>query len=263
MENPAGRLRGKSALITGGAGGIGLATARLFLAEGANVVIGDLDPGALRQAVSELREAHAGPPPERVAAVAGDVRSMAGASAMVAEAVDRFGRLDVLFCNAGIPSVTPIGDLAEDEWDDVIATNLKGMFTAIKSAIPHMRAQGGGVIITMGSELGIVAVPESPAYCASKGAVILFTRSIALDLIRDNIRVNSLCPGVTRTRLLTAEAERSEGPELTRRRQEEWAPINRIAEPDEIAQGALFLASGQSSFAVGSALVLDGGYTAR
>jgi len=258
MAGGTGRLAGRVALITGGASGIGKATAELFLAEDARVVIADLNGDALEAAVTEL--AAAGAP---VSGVQGDVRSMAAAGEMVRSAVGRFGRLDILICNAGITSVMPISDLTEEEWDAVIDTNLKGMFTLVKHAVPQMRAQGGGTIITMGSEMGIVAVPESPAYNASKGGVIMLTRSLAIDLIRDNIRVNSLCPGITRTPLLQAEVDNSLDPEKTAAEQASWAPIMRVADPAEIARGALFLASDESSFAVGSCLVLDGGYTAR
>lgn len=188
---------------------------------------------------------------------------MADAERMVSETVSRSGAIDVLVCNAGITSVMPIELLTEDEWDAVLATNVKGMFTLVKHAVPHMIAQGGGKIVTLGSEMGIVAVPESPAYNASKGAVIMFTKSIAVDLIRHNIRVNSLCPGITRTPLLQAEVDNSVDPEKTAAEQASWAPILRVADPREIAQGALFLAGDDSSFAVGSCLVLDGGFTAR
>ena len=157
----------------------------------------------------------------------------------------------------------PIENLAEAEWDAVLTTNVKGMYTLVKQAVPHMVARGGGKIVTLGSEMGIVAVPESPAYNASKGAVIMFTRSIALDLIRHNIRVNALCPGITRTPLLQLEIDNSLEPEMFVAAQASWAPINRVAEPREIAYGALFLASDESSFAVGSCLVLDGGFTAK
>ncbi len=258
MAGGTGRIQDRVALITGGASGIGKATARLFLDEGAKVVIADLNQQALDQAVKDLREVA-----EHVVGVQGDVRSMAAAAAMVRTAVDRFGRLDILFCNAGITSVMPISELTEEEWDAVIDTNLKGMFTLVKHAVPQMKAQGGGTIITMGSEMGIVAVPESPAYNASKGGVIMLTRSLAIDLIRDNIRVNALCPGITRTPLLQAEVDNSLDPEKTAAEQAAWAPIMRVADPAEIARGALFLASDDSSFAVGSCLVLDGGYTAR
>jgi NAD(P)-dependent dehydrogenase (short-subunit alcohol dehydrogenase family) len=261
MAGGAGRIQDRVALITGGASGIGRATAQLFLEEGARVVIADLNEAALDRAVKELREV--GDHGSEIVGVQGDVRSMAAAADMVGAAVSGFGRLDIAFCNAGITSVMPISELTEAEWDAVIDTNLKGMFTVIKQAVPQMRAQGGGTIITMGSEMGIVAVPESPAYNASKGGVIMLTRSLAIDLIRDNIRVNALCPGITRTPLLQAEVDNSLDPERTAAEQAAWAPIMRVADPAEIARGALFLASDDSSFAVGSCLVLDGGYTAK
>ena len=251
------RLDGKTALISGGASGIGKAIAQLFLEEGARVVITDINADALKVAVDEL--ATFGP----VSGVSGDVRRMQDAGEMVSTAVDRHGSLDVLVCNAGITSVMPIEMLEEEEWDRVLATNVKGMFTLVKHAIPHMKAQGHGSIVTLGSEMGIVAVPESPAYNASKGAVIMFTKSLALDLIRYNIRVNALCPGITRTPLLQAEVDNSVDPDKTAAEQATWAPIMRVADPREIAHGALWLASDDSSFAVGSCLVIDGGFTAQ
>lgn len=251
------RLDGKTALISGGASGIGKAIAQLFLEEGARVVITDINADALKVTLDEL--ATFGP----VSGVSGDVRSMQDAREMVSAAIDRHGSLDVLVCNAGVTSVMPIEMLEEEEWDRVLATNVKGMFTLVKHAIPHMKAQGHGSIVTLGSEMGIVAVPESPAYNASKGAVIMFTKSLALDLIRYNIRVNALCPGITRTPLLQAEVDNSLFPAKTVAEQATWAPIMRVAEPREIAHGALWLASDDSSFAVGSCLVIDGGFTAQ
>jgi NAD(P)-dependent dehydrogenase (short-subunit alcohol dehydrogenase family) len=252
-----GKLSGRAALVSGGASGIGRAIAKLFLEEGASVVIADINASLLDTTVKELSEL--GP----VSGVAGDVRSMTDAGEMVAATVERHGKIDVLVCNAGITSVRPIELLDEDEWDAVLGTNVKGMFTLVKHTVPHMVSQGGGKIVTLGSEMGVVAVPESPAYNASKGAVIMFTKSIAVDLIRHNIRVNSLCPGITRTPLLQAEVDNSVDPAKTAAEQASWAPIMRVAEPAEIAQGALFLASDDSSFAVGSCLFLDGGFTAR
>lgn len=251
------RLEGKTALVTGGGSGIGRAIAQLFLEEGARVVISDLNAESLDSALSELAAYGS------VSGVAGDVRSMADAGRMVDATVSAFGGIDILVCNAGITSVMPIEQLEEDEWDAVLATNVKGMFTLVKQAVPHMKAAGGGSIVTLGSEMGIVAVPESPAYNASKGAVIMFTKSIAVDLIRHNIRVNSLCPGITRTPLLQAEVDNSLDPAKTAAEQASWAPIMRVADPREIANGALWLASDESSFAVGSCLVIDGGYTAK
>jgi NAD(P)-dependent dehydrogenase (short-subunit alcohol dehydrogenase family) len=252
-----GKLTSRKALVSGGASGIGKAIAQLFLTEGASVMISDINDEGLAKAVAELSEYGT------VAGVAGDVRSMADASRMVAETVGQFGGIDTLVCNAGITSVMPIQQLSEEEWDAVLGTNVKGMFTLVKSAVPEMIEGGGGTIVTLGSEMGIVAVPESPAYNASKGAVIMFTKSIAIDLIKHNIRVNALCPGITRTPLLQAEVDNSIDPAKTAAEQAAWAPILRVADPAEIAQGALFLASDASSFAVGSCLVLDGGFTAR
>jgi NAD(P)-dependent dehydrogenase (short-subunit alcohol dehydrogenase family) len=251
------RLTNKTALISGGASGIGRAIAEVFLQAGAAVVISDINGLMLKVTVEELSSLG------KVAGVTGDVRSMADARKMVERTVELHGAIDILVCNAGITSVMPIEQLEEDEWDAVLTTNVKGMYTLVKSVIPFMKAQGGGKIVTLGSEMGIVAVPESPAYNASKGAVIMFTKSIAIDLIRYNIRVNSLCPGITRTPLLQTEIDHSIDPEKTAAAQASWAPIMRVADPHEIAQGALFLASDDSSFAVGSCLVLDGGFTAR
>jgi NAD(P)-dependent dehydrogenase (short-subunit alcohol dehydrogenase family) len=250
------KLSNRVALVSGAGSGIGKAIAQLFLEEGASVVISDINKKSLDQSVSDLGDI--GP----LVGVEGDVRSMDEAGKMVEAAVDSFGSLDILVCNAGITSVSPIEQLSEEEFDRVIGTNLKGMFTLIKHAVPVMVAQGGGKIVTLGSEMGIVAVPESPAYNASKGGVIMFTKSLAVDLIRYNIRVNSLCPGITRTPLLQQEVDDSPDPAKTAALQAAWAPINRIADAREIAQGALFLASDDSSFAVGSCLVLDGGFTA-
>lgn len=252
-----GKLAGRSALVSGGASGIGKAIAQLFLEEGAKVAISDINADGLETVVKDLSGYGT------VIGIDGDVRSMADAGRMVDETVAAFGAINVLVCNAGITSVMPIEQLTEDEWDAVLTTNVKGMFTLVKHAVPHMIRQGGGNIVTLGSEMGIVAVPESPAYNASKGAVIMFTKSIAVDLIRHNIRVNSLCPGITRTPLLQAEVDNSIDPARTAAEQASWAPIMRVADPSEIAQGALFLASDASSFAVGSCLVLDGGFTAR
>ena len=251
------RLDGKKALITGGASGIGKAIAQLFLENGADTVIADFNVANLAIAEKELAEYG------NVHAVAGDVRSMVDAERMVTDAVGALGGLDTVVCNAGITSVMPIEQLDEAEWDAVLTTNVKGMYTVIKQAIPHLKDAGGGSIVTLGSEMGIVAVPESPAYNASKGAVIMFTKSIALDLIRYNIRVNALCPGITRTPLLQSEVDNSLDPAKTAAEQASWAPVLRVADAREIAQGALFLASDDSSFAVGSCLVLDGGYTAK
>jgi NAD(P)-dependent dehydrogenase (short-subunit alcohol dehydrogenase family) len=220
-------------------------------------VVGDISDEGLAAVGADPTFVEAG-----IVCLHSDVRLLDDAKALVEATVARFGGLDVLVCNAGITSVMPIEGLEEEEWDRVLETNVKGMFTMVKAAVPAMKDRGGS-IITLGSEMGIVAVPESPAYNASKGAVIMFTKAIALDLIRYNIRVNAFCPGITRTPLLQAEVDNSVDPAKTAREQAAWAPIALIADPREIAAGAVFLASNESSFAVGSCLVLDGGFTAK
>jgi NAD(P)-dependent dehydrogenase (short-subunit alcohol dehydrogenase family) len=250
------RLQGKTALITGGASGIGRATARLFLEEGARVTIADNNEallGATAEELGGLGSLHA---------VAGDVSKFADGERIVAEAAAAHGRLDTVVCAAGITSRSRISVLSEAEFDRVIAVNLKGMYTIIHAAVPRLKAAGGGTIVTVGSEMGFVADPNAPAYNASKGGVIMFTKSIALDLIGENIRVNCACPGITQTPLLDAEVATSADPEATRAEFAQWAPIGRASDPVEQARGILFLASEESSFAVGTTLLLDGGYTA-
>ncbi len=252
-----GRLDGKTALITGGASGIGRATAELFLSEGCTIVIADINEGTIAETLAAAGEGAA------ISAVHGDVSNMASARDMVDEAVRRLGRLDILVCAAGITSRSRISRLSEEEFDRVLGVNLKGIFTVVSAALPALRADGGAAVVTVGSEMGLVGEPNAPVYNASKAAVINFTRSIALDLIRDNVRVNTVCPGITQTPLLEEELRTAEDPDATRAEFATWAPIGRTADPVEQARGILFLATDESSFAVGSALVLDGGFTAR
>lgn len=251
------KLEGKSAFITGGASGIGRATAHLFLEHGAEVTIADNNAELLRRTAEELGSRGV------IHAVVGDVASVADGTRMMEECVRASGRVDVVVCAAGIPSRSRIADLEEDEFDRVISVNLKGMYTIVRAALPYLRRQGGGTIVTVGSEMGFVADPNAPVYNASKGGVIMFTKAIALDLIGENIRVNCICPGITQTALLEAEVELSEDPEATRAEFATWAPIGRAADPAEQANGILFLASDDSSFAVGTTLLLDGGFTSK
>jgi NAD(P)-dependent dehydrogenase (short-subunit alcohol dehydrogenase family) len=251
------RLEGKNALITGGASGIGLATARLFLEEGAGVTIGDINRDSLQTATADLESV--GP----VHGVHGDVSSMSDAARIVDEAASAHGGLDIVVTAAGVTSRSRLDRLSEEEWDRVIGINLKGVFTIVKAAAPKLKERGGGAIVTIGSEMGFVAEGQVPAYNASKGGVIMLTKSLALDLIADNIRVNSVCPGITQTPLLEEEMRIAEDPEATRLEFQTWAPIGRTSDPREQAYGVLFLASGEGSFAVGTTLLLDGGFTSQ
>jgi NAD(P)-dependent dehydrogenase (short-subunit alcohol dehydrogenase family) len=248
-----GSLTGTAILITGGSSGIGLATARLFLLEGAGVTIAGRDPDRLREASDVLR-AH-GP----VHRVAGDVSKQAGAQAMVDGHMQAHGRLDYLFCCAGIPGVAPIEDLDEALWDLVIGVNLKGVYLVIKAAVPHMKERGGA-IVTMGSEAGLTGQPQLAAYCASKGGVVNMTRALALELIPFGIRANCLCPGITDTPMCQAEAEMAPDPQAVWESWKNWAPIGRWADPMEQAKAVLYLMR-DATFSVGSVLVTDGGYT--
>ncbi len=249
-----GSLDGTAILITGGGSGIGLATAELFLDEGAGVTIADRDPARLRDAVAALTGRGV------IHAVTGDVVSPADADRMVAGHLEAHGRLDYLYTCAGIPGIAPIETLDEALWDRVIDVNLKGTYTMIRAAVPHMKGQGGA-IVTMGSEAGITGQPDLTAYCASKGGVINMTRALALELIPFGIRVNCLSPGITNTPMCRIEAEMAPDPAAVWEAWKSWAPIGRWAEPMEQARAVLFLMR-DATFCVGSVLVSDGGYTA-
>jgi NAD(P)-dependent dehydrogenase (short-subunit alcohol dehydrogenase family) len=248
-----GSLTDRAILITGGSSGIGLATARLFLDEGAGVTITGRDSQRISAARESLRDSGG------VHAVAGDVSKPTDAQAMVDGHLDAYGRLDYVFCNAGIPGVAPIDQLDEALWDRVIGVNLKGVYTVIKAAVPHMKERGGA-IVTMGSEAGITGQPDLAAYCASKGGVVNLTRALALELIRFGIRVNCLCPGITDTPMCQTEAEMAPDPQAVWDSWKNWAPIGRWADASEQARAVLYLMR-DATFSVGTVLVSDGGYT--
>jgi NAD(P)-dependent dehydrogenase (short-subunit alcohol dehydrogenase family) len=250
-----GSLDGRSALITGGSSGIGLATAKLLLEEGAAVTISGRDPDRLKRAEDELTK-HG-----RVHGVGGDVAIASDAGRMVQAAAEHGGGLDYLFCNAGIPGVAPIEDLTEELWDRVLGVNLRGTYLIIRAAVPHLKARRDGAIVTMGSEAGITGQPNLAAYCASKGAVVNLTRAIALELIPFGIRVNCLCPGITNTPMCEEEANMAPDPAAVWKMWENWAPANRWADPTEQAKAVLYLLR-DATFMVGSIVVSDGGYTA-
>ena len=177
--------------------------------------------------------------------------------------IDRFGKIDVLVNNAGVGVVVPIVDLTEEDWDNVIDTNLKGVYWCCKYTISEMIKGGGGSIVNIASILGMVGRAGFPAYNAAKGGLILLTKNMAIDYVRYNIRVNSVSPGYVETDILKRSLETSEDPKKT---YEQWAnlhPMGRMGRPEEIAYGILFLASDESSFITGSNLVIDGGYTAQ
>ncbi|HIH01622.1 TPA: SDR family oxidoreductase [Thermoplasmata archaeon] len=251
------KLKGKVALITGGTEGIGLATARLFLQEGAKVVISSRSPEKGAKALVELSELG------EVMFVRADVSRADDASMMVESVVSRFGSIDIVFNNAGVFVERTVEQTTEEEWDRLIDTNLKGTFLVSKHAIPHMRAHGGGVIINNSSDAGLVGNRVSAAYCASKGGVTLLTKAMALDHAKDNIRVNCVNPGVVDTPMVAQEATLSGDPEKYMKQMDRDHPMGRIGRPEEVAKAVLFLASDDSSFVTGAALSVDGGITAQ
>lgn len=247
------RLEGKVALVSGGARGMGAAEVALFAREGAMVVVGDVLE-VEGQAVADALPDGAG------VFVRLDVASEDDWRRAVALAVERFGKLDVLVNNAGVSARGGIEDTTGDDWDALMAVNAKGVFLGTKHAIPAMRQAGGGSIINISSQLGIVAMAESsPQYIASKGAVRLFTKSTAVQYAADGIRANSVHPGPIVTPMTEGRRADAAVQELMISR----IPLGRYGEAMEVAYGVLYLASDESSFVTGSELVIDGGWVAQ
>ena len=247
-----GRLDGKVALISGGARGQGAAEAKLFVQEGAKVVFGDVLDEDGRQVEAELRAAGG-----EVTYVHLDVTDEEEWREAVQTAVSVYGKLDILVNNAGILLRKGLEETSGEEWDRIMAVNAKGVFLGTKLALPAMRQSGGGSIINISSISGLVGIGY-PAYIASKGAVRLLTKATAVDHVKDNIRCNSVHPGGVETPMV------QDGSETPAQREARLAgtPMGRRADPIEIANGVLFLASDESSFMTGSEVVIDGGRTA-
>lgn len=247
-------LAEKVILVTGGAAGLGRACVKAFVASGARVVLGDIDAQMGAESVSELGV--------NARFLPCDVTAAADCAALVDSAVANFGRLDAVMSNAGIGANGTVETCDEATWDRVIGVNLKGMFLIAKFAVPHLRAAGGGAIVNTASVSGMWGEPDTVAYNASKGGIIAMTRAMAMDLARDRIRVNALCPGYHTTGMPAAYfAAHPQGHEMVRR-VNDLIPLRRMGEPDELARVAEFLLSDASSFMTGSVLVSDGGMTA-
>jgi len=251
------RLANKVALVTGGNSGMGRATAKLFAQEGAKVAIIGRSESRGRQVVDEI-----GRDGGKAIFVKADVRLAEDCRRAVDATVDGFGRLDILFNNAGVLYPNTVPDCSEEEWDLTIDVSLKGTFLMSKFALPIMITQGSGVIINNGSGWGLVGGSAAAAYCAAKGGVVLLTKAMAIDHARQGVRVNCICPGDVDTPMLKVDA-RLRGMNL-----EDYLaaaadrPMGRIGKSEEIASAALFLATDASSFMTGTTLVVDGGGTA-
>lgn len=245
------RFQEKSAIVTGGASGIGKATAAQLASEGANVVIADVAPDG--EAVARQVSQETG---NQVSFVQADVSRTADADHLIQETLRQHGRLDILHNNAGVLVVGDVTTIPESEWDRCINVNLKSVYLVSRYAIPAMQQTGGGVIINTASTAGISGGGGYSVYGASKAAIILLTQCMALDFAKHNIRVNAVCPGPTATpMILPSDTDREQA-------LERWAqelPIGRAGEPEDTAKAVAYLASEDASFVTGSAFVVDGG----
>ena len=247
------RLEGKVALISGGARGMGAEEALMFAREGAKVVIGDVLDGEGREVAAQI-------PGGQAIFVRLDVTKEADWQRAVSMAEEVYKRLDILVNNAGVSATGGIEDTTVEEWDRVMEVNAKGVFLGTKYAIPAMQRSGGGSIINISSQLGIVAMSESsPQYIASKGAVRLLTKSTAIQYAGDGIRCNSVHPGP----IVTPMTEGRRSDDAVRELMESRIPLGRYGEAIDVAYGVLYLASDEASFMTGSELVIDGGWVAQ
>jgi NAD(P)-dependent dehydrogenase (short-subunit alcohol dehydrogenase family) len=249
------RLAGKVALISGGARGMGASEARLFAREGARVAIGDILETEGRAVEADIRAAGGDALFVRL-----DVTDEGDWDRAVARTIERFGKLDVLVNNAGVSAVSRIEETTTKDWDHVMDVNAKGVFLGTRAVIPAMRRAGGGSIVNISSQLGLVGVDNSsPQYQASKGAVRLLTKTTAIQYAKEGIRANSVHPGP----IVTPMTERGRADPARYRLMLSRIPLGRFGEPDEVAYGVLYLASDESAFVTGSELVIDGGWTAQ
>jgi NAD(P)-dependent dehydrogenase (short-subunit alcohol dehydrogenase family) len=249
-----GLLNGKVAMITGGASGIGRATALLFSREGATVAVVDIDETNGQSVVQSIIDDGG-----RAIFIQCDVTNESDCLSAVDKTFKEYEKIDILFNNAGIIRRASVVDTTEEEWDKVMATNVKSVFLLSKYAIPIMIRAGGGVVINTASGWGLVGGRKAASYCASKGAVVLLTKAMAIDHGPQNIRVNCICPGDTDTSMLDREAQQLGIPREEFLAEAEQRPLRRIGKPEEIANAALFLARDASSYVTGTALVVDGG----
>jgi NAD(P)-dependent dehydrogenase (short-subunit alcohol dehydrogenase family) len=255
-----GKLSGRVAVITGAGSGIGRAAADLFAREGAEVALVDLNAEAAKDATEQITAAGG-----RALAVGADVADAAQVDLAFRQISGEFGRVDVLYNNAGVNSAGSVVDASDEDWDRCFAVNAKGTFLCSRAAGRLMVAAGRGSIINQGSVAALVGIANFASYCASKGAVVALTRSMSVDLAPRNVRVNAICPGTVYTPLMEpmlrarGNGDLAAGLAMTTAKY----PIGRLGTPEEIAAVALFLASDDSSFLTGSVITADGGMTSQ
>ncbi|AZN38747.1 SDR family NAD(P)-dependent oxidoreductase [Paenibacillus albus] len=248
------RLQGKTAIVTGGANGIGKATVKKFLQQGASVVFTDIHEGTGLQTLEEMKQLS-----ENVVFVQHDVQKEEDWSLVAATAIEKFGRIDILFNNAGIYSSKPVTDYTAEEWNRLLGINVVGVFLGMKHVVPTMVEQRSGSIINASSVAGIKGGPNLTLYGASKGAVRTMSKDLAKEVAAHQVRVNSIHPGVIQTSMGDAVAS---GMNATTEHIAAGIPLKRCGTPEEVADLVVFLASDESSFITGAELVIDGGQTA-
>jgi len=248
------RLKDKVAIITGSGGAIGAVTAKKFAAEGAKLVVTDINVEGGEKTVSEIKESGG-----EAVFVESNIREVSECEKVIKSAVDTFGSIDILFNNAGFELMKSVHEYTEEDYDNIMDVHCKGSFFCIRYALPEMMEQGGGVILNQGSIAGMMGHVKTGAYCMAKGGLVNYTKYVALEYAPYNIRCNCICPGAVATAMM--KRFMNDFPELAQQSIDNH-PLGRMAEPEEVADAAVFLSSNEASFITGVTLPVDGGYLA-